>query len=96
MRFQVQALGIIHTGHATKEETPIQGAFRPEAEGTVEVFPEYAAGLQDIGLFSRGEQGIHACGNGPDFDDAEKGRDPFRHIRREDADALADPHVEAL
>ena len=52
MRFQVQALGIIHTGHATKEETPIQGVFRPEAEGTVEVFPEYVAGLQDIGLFS--------------------------------------------
>ena len=52
MKFQVEAIGVIHTGHATKDETPIQGAFQREAEGTVEVFPEFAAGLQDIGLFS--------------------------------------------
>lgn len=52
MQFQVKALGVIHSGHTTKQETPIQGAFRPEAEGTVEVFPDYVAGLKDIGLFS--------------------------------------------
>lgn len=52
MEFQVRAVGVIHTNHATKEETPIQGAFHPDAEGTVEVFPEFAAGLKDIGLFS--------------------------------------------
>lgn len=52
MKYQVGAIGVIHTGHATKEETPIQGAFHPDAEGTVEVFPEFATGLQDIGLFS--------------------------------------------
>jgi tRNA-Thr(GGU) m(6)t(6)A37 methyltransferase TsaA len=52
MKFQIKALGVIYTDHATKEDAPIQGAFRPDAEGTVEVFPEYAAGLQDIGLFS--------------------------------------------
>jgi tRNA-Thr(GGU) m(6)t(6)A37 methyltransferase TsaA len=52
MKYQVGAIGVIHTGHATKEETPIQGAFQPDAEGTVEVFPEFAAGLQDIALFS--------------------------------------------
>jgi tRNA (adenine37-N6)-methyltransferase len=52
MEFQVRAIGIIHTTHATKEEAPIQGAFHPDSEGTVEVFPEFAAGLKDIGLFS--------------------------------------------
>jgi len=52
MEYQVSAIGIIHTGHATKEETPIQGAFQPEAMGMVELFPEFAAGLKDIVLFS--------------------------------------------
>ena len=52
MEFQVMAVGVIHTGHATKEETPIQGAFQPDAMGMVELFPEFAAGLKDIGLFS--------------------------------------------
>jgi tRNA-Thr(GGU) m(6)t(6)A37 methyltransferase TsaA len=52
MEFQVSAVGVIHTNHATKEVTPIQGAFHPDAEGTVEVFPQFAAGLKDISLFT--------------------------------------------
>ncbi len=52
MEFRLKALGVIHSCHTTKEETPIQGAFKPDAVGTVEVFPEFAAGLRDIGLFS--------------------------------------------
>ena len=52
MEFQVKAVGVIHTGHATKEETPIQGAFQPDAVGMVELFPEFAPGLKDIVLFS--------------------------------------------
>ena len=52
MEFQVKAIGVIHTNHATKEETPIQGAFQPDAMGMVELFPDFAAGLKDIGLFS--------------------------------------------
>jgi tRNA-Thr(GGU) m(6)t(6)A37 methyltransferase TsaA len=52
MEFQVRAVGVIHTTHATKEEAPIQGAFHPDAEGKVELLPEFAAGLKDIGLFS--------------------------------------------
>jgi tRNA-Thr(GGU) m(6)t(6)A37 methyltransferase TsaA len=52
MEFQLKALGVIHTDHSTKEKAPIQGAFRPDEVGTVEVFPEYAAGLKDIALFS--------------------------------------------
>lgn len=49
---QLAPIGIIRTPFATKDDTPIQGAFRPEAEGTVEVFPEYAEALADIDGFT--------------------------------------------
>ncbi len=52
MEYRIKAIGAIHTGFATKEEAPIQGAFHPDAEGKVEVFPEFLAGLKDIELFS--------------------------------------------
>lgn len=52
MKFDIEAVGIIHSDHATKEETPIQGIFRPKAVGTVEIFPQYEEGLKDIELFS--------------------------------------------
>jgi len=52
MKITIQAIGIIHTDHKTKEEAPIQGTFHPDAVGTVEIFPEYAEGLLDIELFS--------------------------------------------
>jgi len=46
------AIGVIHSPFGTKEDAPIQGAFVPEAEGVVEVFPEYAPALQDIETFT--------------------------------------------
>lgn len=52
MEIRLTAIGIIHTDHTTKEEAPIQGAFNPDAVGTVELFPEFAEGLKDIELFS--------------------------------------------
>jgi tRNA-Thr(GGU) m(6)t(6)A37 methyltransferase TsaA len=45
-------IGTIHTPFSTKDDTPIQGAFRPEATGSVEVLPRYAEGLKDIEGFS--------------------------------------------
>jgi tRNA (adenine37-N6)-methyltransferase len=45
-------IGIIHTPYLDKEKTPIQGYYAPDNSGTVEVFPEFAAGLQDIAGFS--------------------------------------------
>ena len=45
-------IGIIHSPYHAKEDTPIQGAFRPEGLGRVEVFPEYEEGLKDIETFS--------------------------------------------
>ena len=52
MPVTLQHIGVIHTPFATKEDAPIQGAFRPEAVGTVELRPEFAAGLADIDGFS--------------------------------------------
>ena len=49
---QIEPVGLIHSPYLTKEETPIQGVFRPEAPGWVEVFEEYREGLKDIEGFS--------------------------------------------
>lgn len=44
-------IGRIYSPYKTKEETPIQGAFR-DGRGRIEIFPEYADGLKDIEGFS--------------------------------------------
>jgi tRNA-Thr(GGU) m(6)t(6)A37 methyltransferase TsaA len=49
---RVEPIGTICTPFAAKEDAPIQGAFQPECEGTVEVLPQYAEGLADIDGFS--------------------------------------------
>ncbi len=49
---EINPIGIIHSPHQTKSECPIQPVFAAGAEGTVEVFEEYAAGLKDIETFS--------------------------------------------
>lgn len=49
---EIHPIGIIRSPFSTKEEAPIQGAFQPDAEGTVEVFAEFAPGLKDIETFS--------------------------------------------
>lgn len=51
MEFTYRAIGIIHSPYQDQADTPVQGAFSP-AGGSVEVFPEYAAGLRDIEGFS--------------------------------------------
>jgi tRNA-Thr(GGU) m(6)t(6)A37 methyltransferase TsaA len=48
----LKPIGIIHSPFATKEACPIQGRCAGDAKGQVEVFPEYAEGLQDIETFS--------------------------------------------
>lgn len=49
---KIHPIGVIRSHFRTKEEAPIQGAFQPGAEGTVEVSPEFAPGLKDIETFS--------------------------------------------
>ena len=45
-------IGIIHTPYAAKEDTPIQGCFSPGNCGEIELYPEYAEGLENIEGFS--------------------------------------------
>jgi tRNA-Thr(GGU) m(6)t(6)A37 methyltransferase TsaA len=45
-------IGIIHSGHVDAKLTPIQPIYAQSCKGQVEVFPEFAAGLQDLDGFS--------------------------------------------
>lgn len=51
MEFLMRPIGIIHSPFTDKSQTPIQ-ASRSEATGFVEVYPEFAQGLQDLEGFS--------------------------------------------
>jgi tRNA-Thr(GGU) m(6)t(6)A37 methyltransferase TsaA len=46
-------IGVIHTPFQRSEGTPIQSAGASGAEGVVEIFPEFAAGLRDVEGFER-------------------------------------------
>ena len=52
MPAMLRPIGTIRSPFAEKDDAPIQGAFRPDAIGTVEVLPEFADGLADIDGFS--------------------------------------------
>jgi tRNA-Thr(GGU) m(6)t(6)A37 methyltransferase TsaA len=51
MEFKMKPIGVIHTPFNDKNQTPIQPT-RSQASGTVEVFREFASGLQDLEQFS--------------------------------------------
>jgi tRNA-Thr(GGU) m(6)t(6)A37 methyltransferase TsaA len=51
MEFIMRPIGVIHSPFQEKEQTPIQPS-RSQAKGRVEVYPEFAAGLEDIEGFS--------------------------------------------
>jgi tRNA (adenine37-N6)-methyltransferase len=46
-------IGMIHSPHQRAKGTPVQAALATGVQGTVEVFPEYAAGLRDLDGFER-------------------------------------------
>jgi tRNA (adenine37-N6)-methyltransferase len=46
-------IGVIHSPHLKAEGTPIQAALATGVRGTVELSPEYAAGLRDLDGFER-------------------------------------------
>jgi len=48
----LKPIGVIHSPYKTKEEMPIQGRFRPEVTGEIEVFEKYEEGLKDVEGFS--------------------------------------------
>ena len=45
-------IGVVHSRHQRADGTPVQ-AVATEVRGTVEFFPEYAAGLRDLEGFER-------------------------------------------
>jgi tRNA-Thr(GGU) m(6)t(6)A37 methyltransferase TsaA len=51
MEFLMKPIGEIHSPFTDKVQTPIQPT-RSQAVGRVEIFPEFAAGLQDLEGFS--------------------------------------------
>ena len=51
MEFIMKPIGVIHSPFTDKRQTPIQ-ASRSQAVGQVEVYPEFAEGLQDVEGFS--------------------------------------------
>ena len=51
MEFVMHPIGVIHSPFTDKAQMPIQ-ASRSQAKGQVEVYPEFAGGLEDIGGFS--------------------------------------------
>ncbi len=52
MEKKIKPIGIIHSPFREKKECPIQPIYSGDASGTVEVFHEYAQGLQDVETFS--------------------------------------------
>lgn len=85
----VRPVGSIRTPFHAPDEAPIQGRFRPDARGEVEVFEEFAAGLADVEGFSHvtllyyfhraGEERLTVK---PYLDDVERGVFATRHPRR--------------
>jgi len=51
--FTLSSIGLIHTPFRQSQGTPIQGAVSNDAEGTVELFSEFAAGFRDLAGFER-------------------------------------------
>jgi tRNA-Thr(GGU) m(6)t(6)A37 methyltransferase TsaA len=50
---KLRPIGVIHSPHTKAAGTPVQSSLAAGAEGTVEVFPQFAAGLKDIEGFER-------------------------------------------
>jgi tRNA (adenine37-N6)-methyltransferase len=50
---ETRAIGIIHSPHHQATGTPLQSSLASGAQGTVELFPQYAAGLRDLDGFER-------------------------------------------
>jgi len=51
---EVTPIGIIHTPYTDAHDIPIQGTFKANVEGWIELAPEYEKGLKDLDGFSHG------------------------------------------
>jgi tRNA-Thr(GGU) m(6)t(6)A37 methyltransferase TsaA len=52
LKITYQPIGVIHSPFTDLKDMPIQPASRHSAPGTVEIYPQYLAGLQDLDGFS--------------------------------------------
>lgn len=52
LALEFSPIGVIRSSYAGPAGVPIQGVFAGGAEGTVEIMPEFAAGLADLDGFS--------------------------------------------
>ena len=52
VNIEYQPIGIIHSPFESIENTPIQPAGAAGVKGTIEMFPQFAAGLKDLAGFS--------------------------------------------
>jgi tRNA-Thr(GGU) m(6)t(6)A37 methyltransferase TsaA len=84
-----QPIGVIHTEFRDKKDTPIQSIFAKGAKGKVEVFPEYANGLEDIEGFSHiillyhfHRSDGYSLISKPFLDDKQHGIFSIRHFKR--------------
>ncbi len=50
---KLKLIGVVHSPHREAAGTPVQSALATGVTGTVEVLPEYAAGLKDLDGFER-------------------------------------------
>ena len=73
-------IGVIRSGHAVPDRTPIQPAYASGCKGEVEVFPPFAEGLKDLEGFSHIYliYHFHLCGQAnllvrPFLQDVERG-----------------------
>lgn len=51
-RIEHRPIGVIYSEHTAAEKTPIQPVYAKGCKGRVEVYPEFAEGLKDLGGFS--------------------------------------------
>ena len=52
MEIVLQPIGVVRSPHRTRDDVPKGLGAKHVAEGTIEIFPEFAAGLADIEGFS--------------------------------------------
>ena len=52
MTIPFKPIGVIHTPYTTPDHAPGQGTHSPDSRGAVEVFPEFADGLESVETFT--------------------------------------------
>jgi tRNA-Thr(GGU) m(6)t(6)A37 methyltransferase TsaA len=91
-----EPIGVIHSPFKKQADTPIHGVYAPESRGEVEVFPQYADGLNNIAGFSHLILIYHfhlAKGYSlltePFLDNGSKGIFSIRHFKRPNSIGLS-------